>query len=175
MSDHRWPRYSYDGSRLYLTRNEPMNGRTNEVVVLSVVTGAKQLTTSSDNSLADEVLRDGVPGVVYSKRLGKGDHLVLGYRPDGLEEPLKIFGDDPRFGSLVAPRGPGAKLVSNEVIAVSVRAATGSSALWRVKLDGSDAVRLTTEEAWLPDWWVPRASFLGRFLDSARSMISAFS
>ncbi len=169
------PRYSRDGTVIYMMRNTPHDGTTSEIFALSGG-GARQLTFTLDNRAPDEILENGVPTLYFSKSFSKENQQIFRLvrtepargvkrisrllRP--AEYPLLFANNGFAETQAVGARGPGAALAMNQILVMSDRG--GESMffnIWRMGTDGLNAVRLTEAGGRRPDWWIPLAAVSG--------------
>jgi len=150
------PRYRLDGTRILYTRGVSFNGYTTEIYERVGPEGSVRLTHTGDNAGAEEILENGFPIVLFSKRrLPDKSSQLYRLLAEGAERPIYPESNAYMESGIAGPRGPGAVLVQNEFVFVSYRAGDGLPNLWRMRTDGSDAMQITFAGARNADWWVP--------------------
>lgn len=150
------PRYSYDGSLIFVSVYPPYRGDISEIGVFHPAFGLMILTDSRDNRQGRE-LRDGDMSVpIYAKLIDRASMRGSIYKrlPDGREIPL-LLGAEPVYydSQPTPPRGPGATSHPGEFVFQSNR--DGATNMWHADLETGVLRQVTFKGANSPYWWVP--------------------
>ncbi len=152
--DAVFPRYSLDATQIYMQRNTPFNGFTSEIYLsdpngtnMTRLTFSANGSTTGASRIPAEGIENGIPRVFFARDSGFNRGQIYSMNTDGSGQQ-NISNNSFNETWPMQARG-----VENEMIFMSNRSGDGIFNVWKMNVDGSNAVQLTTVGGTNPSWW----------------------
>ena len=157
--DALFPRYSFDGTQIYMQRNTLFNGFTTEIYVSTAIASSMtRLTFSANGSTSGasrhpaEVLENGLLKVAFARDASSSSQQIHIMNTDG--SGVQRISNNP-YNEWWAVQARG---IENEILFNSNRSGDGIFNIWKMNTDGSNPVQLTTVGGTNASWWAGPAN-----------------